>query len=210
VLLAEADAPTRAGLRLSLTSTGFEVVAEARARAEAVDAAVVARPDVALISAGLPGGGLSTVGTVAERLPATKVVVLSSRPSGEELVAAVVAGACGYLGADMSPDRLPHALRGVLEGEMAIPRRHTWHLIEELRGREAARAVVAARTGYQLTDRQWEVLHLLATETTTAVMAYRLGISEVTVRRHVSSVLTKLGVGDRAAAVELLQRRSSN
>jgi DNA-binding NarL/FixJ family response regulator len=93
---------------------------------------------------------------------------------------------------------LPHVLRGVLAGEAALPRRHTPHVLEALRGRDVRRATVGDRTHRFITDRQWEILDLLVEGRSTAEMARHLGISEVTARRHVSSVLPKLGVTDRA------------
>jgi DNA-binding NarL/FixJ family response regulator len=210
VLIADGDAATRAGLRVALTRAGFQVVAEARERDAALDAAVGERPDLVLVSVDLPGGGLDAVRTITLRLPAAKVVVLSSHPSGEELVDAVLAGASGYLGSGMSLTRLPHALRGVLAGEVALPRGHSRHLLEALRFRDAGRALIAAHSAAKLTDREWEVLQLLAENASTATMAQRLGISEVTVRRHVSSLVAKLDVTDRAGAAELFRRRSTS
>jgi DNA-binding NarL/FixJ family response regulator len=205
VLLAEADRPTRMGLRLALARGGFEVTAEARDTAAAVDAADRERPELALIAADLPGDGIAAARTIAARLPATRIVVLTPEEDGDELVAAVLAGAIGYLGKDVSPERLPHALRGVLAGEAALPRRHTAHVLESLRGRDARRARVLGRTRTFVTDRQWEILQMLAEGRSTAEMARRLGISEVTARRHISSVLPKLGLKDRESAVELMR-----
>jgi len=106
----------------------------------------------------------------------------------------------------MSAERLPEAIKGVLRGEVGLPRGHTQHLLEELRDRELERALVAIQANAALTDREWEILRLLADGASTARMAQRLGISEVTVRRHVSSVLRKLGVADRASAAGVLRR----
>jgi signal transduction histidine kinase/CheY-like chemotaxis protein len=116
VLLAERDGPTRAGLRLALGGAGFDVVAEASEHAGAIEAALEHRPDIALVGTDLPGGGIDAVRTVAERLPATKVIVLSPDPDGRELLEAVLAGAAGYLSKEIAADRLPHAIRGVLRG----------------------------------------------------------------------------------------------
>jgi DNA-binding NarL/FixJ family response regulator len=209
-LIADGDGPTRAGLGLALIRADFDVVAEARDCGGAVDAALATRPDLALVAVDLPGGGVEAVRIIDERLPATKVVVLSSQPTGEELVIAVLAGASGYLGRHMSLERLPAALKGVLAGEVALPRRYSAHLLEALRFRDAGRALIAAHSAARLTEREWEVLHLLADDASTAVMAQRLGISEVTVRRHVSSLMAKLGVRDRAGAADLFRRRSTS
>jgi DNA-binding NarL/FixJ family response regulator len=210
VVIADGGSATRAGLRLALARAGFQIVAEAEKRDAAVEDSLAARPDVALVAAELPGGGIAAVRAIAERLPGAKVVVISARPSGEELVTAVLAGACGYLDVSMSLARLPDALRGILAGEVALPRAHTGHLLEALRFRDAGRASIAARSAVRLTDREWEVIQLLGEDASTAVIAQRLGISEVTVRRHVSSLLAKLNVADRAAAAELFKQRSAH
>ena len=209
LLLAERDGPTRAGIRVALVDAGFELVAVARERNGAIEAALEHRPDVALVSTDLPGGGIEVVQAIAESLPGTKLISLSARPNGQELLAAVLAGAVGYLSKEMSPVRLPQALEGVMRGEVALPRRHTQHLLDALRGRENERTLVTAQANAPLTDREWEVLRLLGDDASTVQMAQRLGISQVTVRRHVSSLLGKLGVADRAGAAMVL-RRSAN
>lgn len=206
LLLAEADGPTRAGLRIALAAEGYEVVGEATDRATAIEVALEQRPDAALIAVDLPGGGIEATAALAERLPGTRFVLLSPHPNGEELLAAVLAGAAGYLPKDISLRRLPHALGGVLAGEVALPRRYSQHLLETLRGREIQRALVSTRTGANLTDREWQVLHLLGEGASTPQIAHRLRISEVTVRRHVSAVLAKLGAPDRESAIRLLRR----
>jgi DNA-binding NarL/FixJ family response regulator len=210
VLIAAGQSATRAGLRVALVRAGFDVVAEAADHAAAIEAALATRPEVALVAADLPGGGISAVRAVTERLPAARVVVITAHPCGDELVTAVLAGASGYLSVSMSLARLPNALRGVLAGEVALPRAHSRHLLEALRFRNAGRSAIAARTAANLTAREWDVLQLLGEDASTALMALRLGISEVTVRRHVSSLLAKLGVPDRAAAAELFRERSTD
>ena len=205
VLLCEADRPTRAGLRMAIVAAGFTVAAEAEDHDTAVLAASDSSPDVALISADLPDGGIDTVDVIARSLPRVKLVVLTSRPRSEELVRAVRAGAAGYLAKDMSSKRLPHALRGVMEGEVALPRRYTHGLLDALRGRDTVRARVGARASSPLTDREWEIVGLLGEGRSTAEIARVLGISQVTVRRHVSSATNKLGAVNRAGIVALLR-----
>jgi DNA-binding NarL/FixJ family response regulator len=205
ILVAEADEPTRAGLHVALTAGGMEVVAEAREAGESIELADQTGPDLCLLSTTLPGGALEATRAIATRRPETRLVLLAERPSGEELLAAVLAGAAGYLSRAASPERLPTALRGVLAGEVALPRRYTEHLLEELRGRDAERTVVSARAGVELTHREWEVLRLLADGRTTGEMAMRLGVSQVTVRRHVSTSLRKLRLPDRVSAIAMLR-----
>jgi len=206
VLIADADARTRAGLRWMLEQSGFHVAAEADAAEGAVEAAVEGMIDVAVLAADLPGDGMDAARRISALAPGVPITLLSERPDGEELVAAVRAGASGYLGKDIDAERLPHVLQALLAGEFALPRRYTGHLVAELRGADARRTAVAARSRAKLSDREWEVLQLIADRASTAEMARRLAISDVTVRRHVSSLLRKLGVSDRAAAAELLRR----
>ena len=208
VLLAEVDTPTRMGVRLALARSGFEVAAEERDAGRAVDAALRERPDLALISADLPGDGIDAARSIAAALPDAKIVVLTPHESGEELVAAVLAGASGYLAKDVSPSRLPLALGAVLCNEAAIPRRYTEDVLAALRGRDARRARVQGRARRFVTNRQWEILDLLGEGHSTAEIARRLGISEVTARRHISSLLPKLGLTDRDSAIELMRERS--
>jgi DNA-binding NarL/FixJ family response regulator len=208
VLLADADVPTRVGLRAALRRGGLDVVAEADDAASAVAAAESTRLDLALIDAALPGDGIDAVARMSRLRPALRLVVLTESPDDDELLTAVLAGASGYLDKRMSPARLPDALRGVLAGEVALPRRHSQRLLDELRRRVARRSAVSARATTPLTDREWEVLELLADGCSTSEMARRLQISQVTVRRHVSTVVAKLGVRDRAGAAELITVRS--
>jgi DNA-binding NarL/FixJ family response regulator len=172
-------------------------------------AALAGRPQLAVLAADLPGGGIDAVRQLAAALPATRIVVLSDDPSGEELVAAVQAGAAGYLGEDVSQSRLPAILHGILAGEVALPRRLTQHLLDELRGRNVLRAVIDAQSSSALTPREWDVLELLAEEAPTGEMARRLGISQVTARRHISSLLGKLGLDSRAEASALVKAHRS-
>jgi DNA-binding NarL/FixJ family response regulator len=194
------------GLRVALVDDGFDVVAEAGDAESAVDAAAKAQPDLVLIASDLPGDGLGAARAIASARPGVRVVVLTERPNGDELVEAVLAGASGYLTTEGGQGRLTQALRGVLAGEVALPRRLTERLLEELRGRRSRRAELDGRASRPITDREWEVLELLAAGASTGEIAHRLSITDVTVRRHASSAAAKLGVPDRASAVRLLSR----
>jgi DNA-binding NarL/FixJ family response regulator len=208
VLLAEPDPLTRRGLRLVLEAGGFAVVGEAPDAAASVAIAVDERPELGLVAAELPGGALEAIRRIATEVPRTRLIVVTGHPSGDELVDMVVAGAVGYLGRDTRSERLAHILGSILAGEVALPRRYSQHLVEALRGRETRRSQLAARTDASLTDREWEVLELLGDDLSTAEIARRLGIAVVTARRHISSLVAKLAVPDRASAAELVRRRS--
>jgi DNA-binding NarL/FixJ family response regulator len=207
-MLAVADAPTRVGLRGVLRSHGFDVVAEVEEAAAAVEAVKRAGPDLAVLASELPGGAVDAMAEISRRRPGVRLVMLTTSPDDEELLAAVLAGASGYLSAMISPARLPDALRGVLAGEVALPRRLSARLLDELRARRTHRAIVSAHATSPISAREWEILELLDEGCSTAEMARRLRISEVTVRRHASSAAAKLGVADRAEAVALLRERS--
>ena len=206
VLIADHDGATRAGVRLALDHHGFEVCAEAASANAAVEAAAREQPDVCVIDADLPGGGVASLGPVFAKAPRTQVVMLSGAVDDDGLFAAVRAGARGYLVKDMDPARLPMALRGVLDGEAALPRALMGRVLEELRAVEHGRhASKLARLDVDLTPREQEVLEGLDKGLRTAEIARGLGISAVTVRRHISEILRKLGAPDREAALDLLR-----
>ena len=206
VVLADDHVPTRAGVRAAMERDGFRVVAEVGDGDAAVAAAVQHSPDVCLLDIHMPGNGIEAAAQIGERVPATVVVMLTVSRTDRDLFEALRAGAGGYLLKDTDPDRLPLALRGVIDGEAAVPRSLVARVIEEFRERDSrSRLPALRRRGVELTDREWDVLNLMRETHTTAEIAERLSISPVTVRRHVSSVLAKLDVPDRDAAVRLLE-----
>jgi DNA-binding NarL/FixJ family response regulator len=205
VVIADQHATTRTGLRVALAGHGFVVVAEASTAPEAVQVVVRERPDLCLLDVDMPGGGVAAATRLAAEAPDTAVVMLAAAAEESSLFAALHAGAQGYLLKDMDAGRLPHALRGVLAGEAALPRTLVTRVLDEFRGRRRRRnALALRRLGVELTDREWEVLEMLRDDLATKVMADRLGISPVTVRRHVSGLLHKLDVPTRGAAAQLL------
>jgi DNA-binding NarL/FixJ family response regulator len=206
VLVADADRMTRAGVRLVLEAGGLAVAGEAADADTAVAFAHAERPELGLVAAELPGGCLQAIRRIAREVPRTRLIVITTRPTGDELVAVVVAGAVGYLGGDTRSERLPDILRAVAAGEVALPRRHTQQVLDALRGLDTRRTVLASRTGATLSDREWEILELLADSVATGEMAHRLGITATTARRHISSLLRKLAVPDRSSAVDLFRR----
>jgi DNA-binding NarL/FixJ family response regulator len=209
VLLVDHDRASRAGVRLALARHGFEVCAEADSADSALRAARRERPDLCLVEADIPGGGALAAGTLLGALPGTAVVMLSASVDDERLFAALRNGARGYLLKDMDPARLPAALRGVLDGEAALPRALMGAVVEEFRANERGRhASELSRLGVALTHRERQVLELLERGLETAEIGERLAISAVTVRRHVSEILRKLRAPDRESAVRMLRESS--
>lgn len=208
VLLAEPDAPTRVGIRLALEAAGLAICCEPLDARSAVEQAARERPEVGLIADGLRGGAIAAVDGIYRRLPDTKLIVLSEAEDPKALMTAIRAGAVGYVRRDLDPTRLPDTVRGVLRGEAALSRRLTYVLLESLRSRERGRAAPTKPGGPSMTDRELEVLELMAEGLRTSEIAAALSIAEVTVRRHVSSAVGKLGVQDRAAAIAVLTGRS--
>jgi DNA-binding NarL/FixJ family response regulator len=192
-------------VRQALLDAGFDVVAEVGDGAAALEAAVRERPDLCLLDVHMPGSGIRAATEILARLPDTAVVMLTVSRNDEDLFDALRAGAAGYLLKDTDPDRLPHALRGVLAGEAAVPRELMSRVIDEFRSQGRRRRVaLPGRRGKELSSREWEVLDLLREGRTTADIARRLFVSPVTVRRHVSAILRKLDVPDRQAAIDLV------
>jgi len=203
VLIAAERLPTRVGLRLALEPEAR--CTEAADAQSAVDAAVRDRPDVCLLGLDASGQGLRVANEIVQRVPSAAVILLTSRLDEEEFMAAVRAGATGYLTHNLDPARLPHVVRGALRGEPAVPRRFVSRLLDELRTRERRRSVVLDGKGrVSLTAREWEVVDLLLRAASTMEIATELGVAPVTVRRHLGSVERKLGVRSRAEVVELL------
>jgi DNA-binding NarL/FixJ family response regulator len=206
VLVVDHDRASRAGVGLALAGQGFEICAEADSAEAAMKAAIRERPQLCLVETDIPGGGIAAAELLVAGLPGTAVVMLSATVDDVRLFAALRAGARGYLLKDMDPKRLPAALLGVLDGEAALPRSMMGAVLDEFRARERGRhASQLSRLGVQLTNRERQVLELLDSGHPTAAIAERLSISVVTVRRHISEILRKLGVPDRDSALHVLR-----
>ena len=208
VLLAESDAPVRAGIRMALEADGLEICAEPLDASSAIEAAMSGSPSLCLIDEALPGGALVAVDAIFAARPEIKHILLTETEEPDSLLAAVRAGAVGFLRKDLDPARFPATVRGVIGGEAALSRRLTCLLAQSYRTRERGRATPTVSGGPSLTDRELEVLELMTEGLRTSEIAERLWISEVTVRRHVSSLMRKLGVDNRAAAIDVLTGRS--
>ncbi len=205
VLIADAQPMMRTSIRRLLERDGFAVCGEAPDAETAVGQALRERPDVCVVDVLLPGSGIRAIKEISAELSATAVVALTASRQGDHLIDAITAGATGYLLKDMNSERLPHALRGVLAGEAAIPRPLVARLITELQSHGSRRAVITPSGRVDLTAREWEVIRHLCDGLGASEIGERLFVSPVTVRRHISQILAKLGVESREEAVGLVR-----
>ncbi len=204
--MADDHAPTRIGVREVLEENGFAVVAEASTGPAAVEAAIQHEPDVCLLDLHMPGGGVNAAAQISKALPSASIVILTVSRSDDDLFEALTAGAMGYLLKDTDPDHLPHALRGVLPGDAALPPALAARLVTEFRTRAKKRLLpqVGGRD-VELTQKEWQVLDGMRAGLSTQEIAEEMFVGPATVRSHVSAILKKLAVPDREAAVKLLE-----
>jgi len=207
VVIADDDVGMRIGVRRVLDSAGLKVLADVSSAPEAIAAALATSPDICLLGTEIPGNGILAAEQIRQALPATKIVMLSASEREEEMFAALNAGADGYVAKSISAEQLVHALRGVSSGEAALSRRMTARLIREFqsRGNQRRLEITVAGQPVNLTAREFEILDWLRRDESTAKIAEQFRISEVTVRRHASAIVRKLGASDRRAAIQLLK-----
>ena len=197
---------TRDALASLLAQHGFDVAGEAADGTEAIELAAKLLPDVILLDLSMPGlDGLDALPRLREAAPDCEVVVLTADGTEANLLAAIRGGAAGYLLKSEPPERIVEFLHGVGRGEAALSGAVARRLLEQLReGGLDAVGGVPDSIAEALSAREVEVLLLLDERLDTDEIAKRLFISEHTVRSHVKSVLSKLGVSSRREAIEAL------
>jgi DNA-binding NarL/FixJ family response regulator len=197
VLVVDDHAVVREGLRAFLElQPGITVAGEAGDGESALDIALRLRPDVVLMDLVMPGeGGLAAMRTLRERLPAARVIVLTSFLDEERLLPALRAGAAGYLLKDVDPHELARAIHAAHAGQAVIDPTVAARLVDSLATPTTTDDGLA-----KLTRREREVLELIGRGFANKRIALELGIAEKTVKAHVSAVLAKLGVSDRTQA----------
>ncbi|GGN93034.1 DNA-binding response regulator [Actinoplanes lobatus] len=204
VALADDQALVRAGFRAILNSEpDMTVAGEAADGTQAVDLARSARPDVMLMDIRMPGtDGLAATRRICADpdLAGVRVVILTTYESDEYVYGAIRAGASGFLLKDLEPDELIHAVRVVARGDALLAPSVTRRLIAETAGRlnPPPAPLLDALTG-----RETEILDLVAAGLSNEEIAARLAISYATAKTHVSRILAKLGLRDRAQLVVL-------
>jgi DNA-binding NarL/FixJ family response regulator len=197
VLLADDHPLVRAGLEdLVAGAADMEVVAIARDGGEAADLACAARPDVALMDLSMPEvGGVEATRRIRRTAPAVSVVVLTSFADRDQILAAIDAGAIGYLLKDARPDELLGAIRAAHRGESPLAPKAATVVLSRAKSAQP-----------QLTGREQQVLRLVGAGLPNKRVAHQLGISEQTVKSHLTSIFQRIGVTDRTNAALWAQR----
>ena len=191
LLIADREA-TRLGIRMALDGE-VSVCAEAADAEQAIRAAKREAPDVCLVGLDLGGDGIAAIRGICRAAPHAAVIALAPEPDVEDLLAAVRAGAIGYAPGTLDAKSLRRVIRAVRGNQAIVPRAMVLELVLELRG--------TGRGADGLSAREAQVLGMLRRGHSTAQMATRLDIAPVTVRRHISDLVHKLGVVDRSALI---------
>ena len=196
----------RMGLRAALeVEDDFTVVAEAANGQDAIDRARAHRPDIVLMDVRMDGiDGIEACREIRSELPATRVLMLTSFAEEETVVAALLAGAAGYVLKNVPRVRLLEALRAVARGESLLDSKVTKGVVEKL---TAPPQKEKRDDAGLLTERELEVLALIADGATNKEIAAKLVVSENTARNHVSHILSKLGFSRRSEAAAYAVRK---
>jgi NarL family two-component system response regulator LiaR len=197
VFLADDHAVVRKGLEALIgTEDGMEVVGSAADGEEAIAGAARLQPDVILLDLQMPRkSGLEVIAQIKERDPAARILVLTSFSDDDKVFAAIKAGALGYILKDASPHDLLAAIRNVHGGKSSLDPEIALKVIHEIN-----KPLRLPPTGEPLTEREMEILQLVARGMSNQQIAERLIISERTARTHISNILAKLHLANRTQA----------
>lgn len=199
ILLCDDQAVIRDGLEMLLQlEKDFQVVGSAQDGFEAVELAAKKSPDLILMDLKMPGmNGIEATREICKKHPNIKILVLTTYDDDEWVFDAIRAGASGYLLKDTPRQKIIEAIRGTMDGKSFVDPAVAGKLLNQVVSNQTQPASVL--TG-KLTERELDVLRLLAKGMTNTDIAAQLHLSEGTVRNHVSAILEKLGVSDRTQA----------
>ncbi len=201
VMIVEDHPLVRSAVARAINGPDMTVVAEVATAEEALSIAPRIAPDILLLDIALPGmSGVQLVRELAPRLPGTRIVMLTASSADRDVADAMRYGATGYLTKDVTPEALLRALRATQTDELVMPRRLAGRLLARLSRRSVPDPTPGDPPVDALTPRERDVLRLLADGLGDRDIATALTISRRTVETHVSSIIHKLGVRNRAEA----------
>ncbi len=210
VMLVDDHALVRSAVRGALQAPDIEIVAEASSAETAFDEALRTRPEIILLDVDMPGmSGLQLIRELQPRLPDTQIVMLSVSGDERNVLEAMRHGAAGYLTKDLGPEALQRAVRGIPKGDLPMSRRMAARTLKRfiVGGANAVAGAESPLSG--LSSRELQVLRNLSDGLTDREIAEALVISSRTVESHVSSVLRKLNVRNRAEAARSYREAST-
>ena len=199
VLLVDDHQLFRSGIRAQLEEAGVDVVGEAQTGAAALSEIRVTAPDVVVMDLNMPGiSGVEAIRQMATFAPRSRVLVLTASDEDADVMDAIMAGACGYLLKDASITELLAGIRAAAEGESLVSPAIAAKVLQRLREKGLEPREEAAPS--QLSDREMQVLRLIASGQDNAQIAAELHISPKTVKNHISNILMKLQIENRIQA----------
>jgi NarL family two-component system response regulator LiaR len=197
VLIVDDHAMVRKGMMALLAAyPDIQVIGEAANGAKAIEQADKLHPDVILMDLAMPVmDGIDAIKQIIEIHPEQRIIVLTSYMGDDKLFPAIKAGAMGYLVKDAQPEELIESIRNVYAGEPSLDPTVTWRILRGMSGAEPAK-----RSADDLSEREIEVLRLLSQGKTDQEIANQLVLTDVTIRTHISRILSKLGLKNRVQA----------
>ena len=197
VLIVDDHAMVRKGIKALLEEyPDILVIGEAKNGIKAIELVEKLRPDVTLMDLTMPVmDGIEAIKQIIANNPAERIIVLTSYSGDDKLSPAIKAGAQGYLLKDAQPEELVQSIRNVYAGEPSLNPTITWRLLRGMSGAETTK-----RTAEELSERELEVLRLLTKGKTDQEIAKQLVLTDVTIRTHISRILSKLSLQNRVQA----------
>jgi len=197
LLIVDDHTMVRRGMKVLLDEyEDIEVVGEASNGLKAIELVDQLKPDVVLIDLAMPVmDGIEAIKRIIANHPNQRIIVLTSFAGDDKLFESIRAGAMGYLVKDAQPDELVQSIRNVCTGEPTLNPAIAWRLLRGMTGAETAK-----RPAEELSERELEVLRLLTKGKTDQEIAQQLVLTDVTIRTHISRILSKLGLKNRVQA----------
>ncbi len=198
----------REGVNSTLENSEIEIVAEGGSAYEALALAQEFLPDIMLLDINIPGGGFNAAQAVSKACPVTKIIMLTFSEAEDDVLAALKAGATGYILKGVSGSELRRIIRAVHGGEVYVPPALAAAMLRDLAS--GTNRPVPHDILEELTPRERQILELVALAQSNKEIGLKLGMTEKTVKHHMTNILQKLQVKNRVEAALLAQKNQNN